>query len=454
MVSHQKKIQHLMLRAGFGIAPWELESFKNKPLSELVTQLFVDSEKYKDIKYLPYPLNEREQQEGAGGAKLVKLFFKSFAELEQLNEQWLYKMTHTQAVLREKMVFFWHNHFATSVNFGYLMQEQNNTIRRHALGNFGDLLHAMAKDPAMILYLNNHQNVKGNPNENFARELMELFTLGVGNYSEQDIKEAARAFTGWSLSNSGAYTFNPDKHDAEEKTFFGEKRNFSGEQIIDTLLKNKQTARFVTTKIYKEFVNHDVNKDLIEVLSDLFYQSNYDIATLMRAIFSASWFYDEQNIGTKIASPVELIVRFKKYFQLEFLKTKQLINYQKALGQVLFFPPNVAGWKGQTAWIDSASLLIRLSSISYINEEGRGMKLNAKPQFEEKFNEKRPDQGVQRLTANWDKILEWCTQKNDQQLCDFFIQTSTTSLDLNLLSNISTRDKVVRILTFPEFQLL
>ena len=118
MVSHQKKIQHLMLRAGFGIAPWELESFKNKPLSELVTQLFVDSEKYKDIKYLPYPLNEREQQEGAGGAKLVKLFFKSFAELEQLNEQWLYKMTHTQAVLREKMVFFWHNHFDTSGNFG------------------------------------------------------------------------------------------------------------------------------------------------------------------------------------------------------------------------------------------------------------------------------------------------------------------------------------------------
>jgi len=332
-----------MLRAGFGANQAQIDAALDRSIPDLLEELFAHSATYKDIHYLPYPLNEKEQRKGAGGLKLIKLFLTSFSEMEQLNEQWIFKMTYTKAVLREKLVFFWHNHFATSVNFAYLMQEQNNTIRKHALGKFGDLLHAIAKDSAMIIYLNNQQNVKDHPNENFAREVMELITLGIGHYTEKDIKEAAKAFTGWSVSDAGEYVFNEEKHDFGEKEFMGETKAFTGEEIIAKLLENKQTARFITTKIYREFVNYKINEDHIESLTDTFYKSDYDIELLIREIFSAEWFYDDANIGAKIASPVELIVRIKKYLELEFNDLKHLINYQKALGQVLFFPPNVAG---------------------------------------------------------------------------------------------------------------
>jgi hypothetical protein len=174
-------------------------------LKNIVNDLFESSKNYKPLNYLPYPLNEKEQKKGAGAGKQIKLFFKSVAEMEQLNEQWIFKMTYTKAVLREKITFFWHNHFATSMQIAYLMQVQNNTLRANALGSFKTMLHAVSKDPAMIIYLNNQQNVKDHPNENFAREVMELFTLGEGNYTEKDIKEAARAFTGWTTNKMGDF---------------------------------------------------------------------------------------------------------------------------------------------------------------------------------------------------------------------------------------------------------
>lgn len=454
MASHQKKIQHLMLRAGFGASPQEIDLLKDKKIPEIVDQLFADSEEFKDINYLPYPLNEKEQRKGAGGLKQVKLFIKSFAEMEQLNEQWIFKMTYTKAALREKLVFFWHNHFATSVTFAYLMQQQNNTIRKHALGKFGDLLHAMAKDPAMIIYLNNQQNIKDHPNENFAREVMELFTLGIGHYTEKDIKEAARAFTGWSITNAGEYIFKSDKHDFGEKEFMGEKGNFTGEEIIEKLLANKQTAKYITTKIYREFVNAKLNEKRIEKLAENFFNSGYDIAQLMKEIYTSDWFYDDENIGAKIVSPVELIVRFKKYFEIEFLQLKYLINYQKALGQVLFFPPNVAGWKGDATWIDGASLLIRLNSIAFINEEGLSLDIAGKPQFEEELQDNRQPNKSKKLSAKWDPVLDWCNGKSDEELVDFFIQADASKMDLSLLKDLDTRDKIIRLLTYPEFQLI
>jgi hypothetical protein len=454
MASHQTKIQHLFLRAGFGETPDIIQNLVKKDLKNIVNDLFDSSKNYKPLNYLPYPLNEKEQKKGAGAGKQIKLFFKSVAEMEQLNEQWIFKMTYTKAVLREKMTFFWHNHFATSMQIAYLMQVQNNTLRANALGSFKTMLHAISKDPAMIIYLNNQQNVKDHPNENFAREVMELFTLGEGNYTEKDIKEAARAFTGWTTNKMGDFEFVDKKHDFGEKEFMGKKGNFNGEEIIDILLENPQTAKYITTKLYKEFVNAKVDKVRVHKLSTEFFESGYDIEKLMRAIFSAEWFYDDENIGCKICSPVELIVRYKKYLEIEFLELKYLVNFQKGLGQVLFFPPNVAGWKGDTHWIDSTSLLLRLNTISYINEDGLSLDIHGKPAFEAELEDKPTSKGKKKLSAVWEPFLKSLKDKSDDELIEIFIQSSRTSINKDLLTGLSPKAKIIQILTFPEFQLI
>lgn len=454
MANERTKIQHLYLRAAFGAKPKEIDDLATKPLDKVVDDLFEASAKFKQINYLPYPLNEKEQKKGAGGIKMVKLFIKSFAEMEKLNEQWIFKLTHTKASLRDKMVFFWHNHFSTSVPYGYLMQEQNNLIRTHALGKFGDLIHAISKDPAMIIYLNNQQNVKGHPNENFAREVMELFTLGIGNYTEKDIKEAARAFTGWAVTNTGEFIFKEKQHDNDSKEFMGKTGNFGGEDIINMLLENKQTARYIVSKIYKEFVNQNLPNERLEKLSEQFYNSQYDIEDLMKTIFKSDWFYEDENIGVKICSPVEFIVRLKKYLEVEFTELKYLINYQKALGQVLFFPPNVAGWKGHTTWIDSASLLLRLNTINFIKEDGLSLDINGKPAFEKELEDKRSNDQSKKLSAKWDELIDYCENKTAQELIDCFIQTEKNHIDLKLFEGLSAQDKIVQLFTLPEFQLI
>ena len=317
MASQQQKIQHLFLRAAFGETPDVVNARLAKPLHSIVEELFESSQDYKDIAYLPYPLNEKEERKGLGPYQILKMILKSRKDTEELNLEWIFKMTYTKAQVREKMTFFWHNHFSTNTPFAYLMQEQNNKLRKYALGKFGDLLHAVSKDPAMIFYLNNQENKKGHPNENFAREVMELFTLGEGHYTEQDIKEAARAFTGWTVNTKGQYEFNEKNHDFGEKVFMNKKGNFNGDDVIDIILENRQTAVFIVSKIYREFVNYTINDQRINELADSFFKSGYDISALMKTIFTADWFYDEENIGCKICSPVELIVRYKKLISLE-----------------------------------------------------------------------------------------------------------------------------------------
>jgi uncharacterized protein (DUF1800 family) len=394
----------------------------------------------------------------------VKMILKSKQDVEELNTEWLFKMTHTKAVLREKMVFFWHNHFATSVPFAYLMQEQNNVIRKFALGKFSDLLRAIASDPAMILYLNNQQNKKNHPNENFAREVMELFTLGIGNYTEKDIREAARAFTGWTVNAKGEFEFHPKQHDEDEKEFMGKKGNFNGEDIISILLQNKQTAVFVTEKIYKEFVNPNINKIHTKELADVFFNSDYDIQVLMRHIFSSDWFYDDVNIGSKISSPVELIVRYRKLLKIEFKEDKPLLNLQKALGQVLFFPPNVAGWKGGTSWIDSTSLLLRLSMPQFILNRGE-ISLKAKPAFEamEESEETKIKKG--KINSDWSFLLDSLVGLTEEQaldfLLEFLLQPDAKKINRDLLKaqKGSSKDErliamIANIMALPEFQMI
>jgi uncharacterized protein (DUF1800 family) len=237
------------------------------------------------------------------------------------------------------------------------------------LGNFGDLLKEVSKSAAMLNFLNNQQNRKDHPNENFAREVMELFTLGRGHYTENDIKDAARAFTGWSANLKGEFIFRKFQHDFGSKTVLGRTGNFDGGDVLDILLEEKQTAKYLSYKIYKFFVNENqVDNAKVDWLADRFYKNNYNIAKLLEDIFTSDWFYDEKNIGANIKSPVELLVGIQRILPMKLENEEALMLVQRVLGQLLFYPPNVAGWPGGRSWIDSSSLMMRMRIPKLIND--------------------------------------------------------------------------------------
>lgn len=358
-MTFSSKTRHFFWRAGFGV-PWkQWETEKDKSIVELVEKQFQYSRKVDDTivtTELPPKLKELRAMSKDKRREFIR---KSRRQVKALNLQWYQQMMNTRAQLREKMTLFWHGHFACRSKNIFHAQLQLNTLRKHALGNFHELVEAIAKDPAMLQYLNNQQNRKKKPNENFARELMELFTIGRGNYTEQDIKESARAFTGWAFDGND-FVFRSHLHDDGTKTFMGKTGNFNGEDIIKILLEKRQTARYIVGKVYKYFVNDTPNATVIEQLATQFYDSGYDISGLMKTIFMADWFYALENIGTKIKSPVEYLVGLQRELGLRFENENAVLFMQKVLGQMLLNPPNVAGWAGGQDWIDSSSLLFRM----------------------------------------------------------------------------------------------
>ncbi|RYY18893.1 MAG: DUF1800 domain-containing protein, partial [Cytophagaceae bacterium] len=284
---------------------------------------------------------------------------------------WMDRMATGPAQLREKMALFWHGHFACRVRKPDDSLQLLNTIRQHALGKFGDLLLAVSQEPGMLQFLNNIQNKKAQPNENFAREVMELFTMGRGTYSETDVKEAARAFTGWNYDGQNRFKFKERDHDDGPKTFLGHTGNLKGEDVLTIILQQPATATFVVTKLYRFFVNDVPDQGHVGALAAAFRKSDYDLADLVERLFSAGWFYDKANVGGRIKSPVELVAGLRRTLGLQVDNAQPLLGYQKALGQVLFLPPNVAGWPGGRSWIDSSSLLLRLElpAILFKNAE-------------------------------------------------------------------------------------
>ncbi|HZY87197.1 MAG TPA: DUF1800 domain-containing protein, partial [Gemmataceae bacterium] len=291
---------------------------------------------------------------------------------EQLRAWWLYCMLHSGHPLREKLTLFWHNHFATSilkVNSTTAMFGQNKLLRQHALGKFGPFLQAMSKDPAMLRWLDSNSNIKGRANENYARELMELFSLGVGNYTEKDIREAARAFTGWG-TNGDAYEFNPYFHDTGPKTVLGQTGNFNGDDVVRIVLKRPVAARFLVRKLYRDFLSeqHDPPDSLIEPLADSFRKSDYDIAQLMRTMLSSRHFFSDYAFRQRIKGPVEYVLGAVRAVYPEYppgdpnrqnMPLRALVSRIDAMGQPLFAPPNVKGWRGAEAWLTTSTLLAR-----------------------------------------------------------------------------------------------
>ncbi|TXF89803.1 DUF1800 domain-containing protein [Neolewinella aurantiaca] len=354
------KLLHLYRRAGFGLSPSEWQDRRNWSLDQAIDDLFLRAQSRA-------PLPEGDHPEYTRGGMMAAARRKELQKMERqammsINHNWLSRMAAPgESSLLERMCFFWHGHFACEVKAGLLAIRQLNTLRAHGLGNFRDLVLAVARDPAMIRYLNNQQNRKFSPNENFARELMELFTIGRGHYTEMDVKEAARAFTGWSGNLAGEYVFRARQHDNGTKTFMGKTGNFNGEDIIDIILEQEETARFICRKVYRHFVNDTVDESHVNTLAAEFRSLDYDIAALMRSVFSSDWFYASENTGNKIKSPVELLAGTMRQLEVSNIATQGLIGLQFALGQVLFRPPNVAGWPGGRTWIDNSTLLLRLN---------------------------------------------------------------------------------------------
>ena len=288
---------------------------------------------------------------------------EQFEKGVELRGWWLTEMLTTPSPLTEKMVLFWHNHFTSSlqkVKSPPLMYRQNLLLRRHALGYFGDMLHEVSKDPAMVVYLDNASNRKGRPNENFAREVMELFTLGEGNYGEQDIKEAARAFTGWSIDpDSGEFVFRRQAHDEDVKTVLGRSGNFDGDAVLDILLAQPRTAEFIVSKLWREFVSPNPNPAEVRRIARMFRDNRYNIKVALRALLVSDAFYAPQNRAALIKSPIDLIVGTLRQFRYTTGEVTPFLFVSRQLGQDLFAPPNVKGWPGGEAWINSATLLAR-----------------------------------------------------------------------------------------------
>ncbi|MBC8045615.1 MAG: DUF1800 domain-containing protein [Fimbriimonadaceae bacterium] len=465
MISHQQKIQHLYLRAAFGEKPDIIQKKSRLAIEKNVDELFVNAQRYLSLKTMEDPIKSNGRP--VSNLKILFMILRSKEETLKMNVDWLNMMSESASPLREKMTFFWHNHFATSTPFAWLMQVQNNTLRKNSLSSFRKLLHAVAKDPAMIIYLNNHQNKKDAPNENFAREVMELFTLGEGNiYTEKDIKEAARAFTGWTVNKKGEYEFEKEDHDFGEKEFLGRKGNFNGEEILDIILQQKQTANHIASKIYKEFVNEEVDEEIVANLAEEFYTNDYDIKKLMEQIFVADWFYDEKNIGSKISSPVELIVRYKKLINFDVKRDDGLFYMQRLLGQTLFFPPSVAGWKGGKNWIDSSSLFLRMNMPARILNDG-GFDVRPKPEFEDVSDDTMlKTKKKASVQSDWNGLVRIFekVKKEDltQSVLDAFIQSPQTDIDKSIIEKYmdhsSDEKRIIStcaaVFSLPEFQLI
>lgn len=283
--------------------------------------------------------------------------------LNDLTERWVHAMATARAPLREKMTLFLHGHFATSaekVGSTYKLWRQNDLFRRLGLGDFRELTKAVSRDPAMLQYLDGVRNKKGRPNENFAREVMELFTLGEGNYSEADITEAARAFTGYRIDDgTEEFVFVEGLHDDTPKTVLGRTGAFTGDEVIDILFEQPAAAEFLAGKLWRFFVAEDPDPRLVKRLAAVYRSHGYGTRDLLRVVFRSREFYAPEVVGRLVKSPAQWLVQAARELECPVPGGTALRRALEAMGQVLFRPPNVKGWDGGRSWINASTLLVR-----------------------------------------------------------------------------------------------
>ena len=452
--------KHLLWRAGFGAGINQFEDLTNKSSNYFLSNLL----KEEPFTYINYDTQDTDTEtmdymnEKSPAEKRKEIQKINRRQNEELNLNFLYKMVTGTEQLREKMAFFWHGHFASRVQNPKFNRQILNVIRKNALGNFRELLFEVSQAPAMLNFLNNQQNKKDHPNENFAREVMELFTMGRGNYTEKDIREGARAFTGWGYDKEGNFQERKKLHDEGSKTFLRKTGNFTGSEVLDIILEQKATSRFITAKIYRFFVNEIEDKAIIDQLADHFYESGYDIKKLMFEIFSSSWFYDQKNIGNRIKSPIELMAGIMRTLPMNIQNPENLIVYQKLLGQMLLYPPNVSGWPTGKSWIDSSTLMLRLQ-IPQICSGLRPLEYSPRPDDDIDMGMKSRENALNKafknpnITIDWDRVENVFSGKNP---AEYLIQNSK-SLDMNSVKNFSDNSikmNVINLMSTPEYQLM
>ena len=342
-----------MRRGGFGAKPSEI-----KELVELGPAKTIDRILSKNN---TQALEAFEQE----SSQIVSAV-RSGGSIDSLAAWWLHRMIHTPSPLVEKITLFWHGHFATGadkVNDIELMVQQNKLLREHALGDFRKMVHEVSKDPAMLLYLDSASNRKTHPNENYARELMELFCLGEGNYTEQDVQQLARCFTGWEIRRK-SFRFNPYQHDSGLKTLLDRQGIESGQEAIDAVLAHRSMPTFIAGKLVRFFVCDEPNPtpEFLEPLAEVFRKSQFTIEPLVRTILSSKLMLSDWSVGKKVRSPIDFMVESIRSLQVT-TNLDRLAKGLDGIGQALFNPPNVKGWDGGRAWINSSTLIGRSNLI-------------------------------------------------------------------------------------------
>jgi hypothetical protein len=363
--------EHLLNRAGFGGTPAEIARLVSIGQVAAVDELVNDSALGSDSglpgfvtqTYLRRdPERMRSMSEDERREALQEARRNDQAQVLRFRNWWIDRMVRTSAPLEEKMTLFWAGHFTSSqrdVRNSVHMIQQNQMLREHALGSFRLMLHEVARDPAMLEYLDNNRNRKGSPNENFAREVMELFTLGVGNYTEEDIREAARAFTGWTFQGD-RFVLNRRQHDFATKTVLGKKGNWNGDEVLDILLEQPAAPKFVAARLLGFFLTPEPSEAMVARYAALLRKNDWNLKPVMRALFLDPQFYSEEYACSRILGPVEFAVSIARKLPGERKPPPFLVALAcDQLGQSLLAPPNVKGWEGGEAWITTATLLER-----------------------------------------------------------------------------------------------
>lgn len=458
---------HLLSRAGFGGSPDSVSSLYSLGRRAAVERLLAGDE---DADIFPppqlTPVAEaywafRQANMMAEGEEkretLAELRRAQEEQLRAVRAWWLQRMRYSRYPLREKMTLFWHGHFATSfdkVNSANLMYQQNETLRTHALGNFNSLTKDISRDPAMMRYLDLNRSEAKRPNENFARELMELFTLGEGvRYTEVDVREAARALTGYRMTPaSGAFRYQPKAADLTEKTFLGQTGNWNGDDVIDIICQQRECAAFISRKIWVYLAGTEPGPDLQARLTRRLLDEKYEIKPLLREILLSPEFSSPEVVRHQVKSPVQWLVQISQSLEAPLPPPNACEFMLRSMGQVLFAPPNVKGWAGGRAWINGSTYLLRCNLAGTIAGA------------DDKPLEKSRDA----IPVEWDRIAPAEMRKNPDALCDSlafrFLNVPLEPADRQKviaflvkrgpdINDATMRDCAHLIMSTPEFQL-
>jgi len=460
------KAAHLLNRAGFGGTRQEIEETTQLGPTDAVDKLLdfpnasADEMSQEDVPDLSgiegLPKNFRELKKLLDGkseqerqALRQKFMQANRQALDAQAAWWLKRMAYGPHPLQEKLTLFWHGHFTTSAKderSALLIWKQNETLRRYAAGNFRQFVQQISRDPAMLDYLNNSQNRKQQPNENYARELMELFTLGIGNYTERDIKEAARAFTGWA-HNGEDYVFRKFDHDEGEKTFFNKRGNFNGDDVIDIILLQQRCGQYIGRKIFSHLAYESLEPGLEESLGNVLRENKYDLRPLLRTILTSKAFYSPQAIGAQIKSPIQLTIGTIRMLELEMPPTRMLMGALNQMGQMPYFPPNVKGWPGGRAWINTSTLFVRYNTAVWL--AGGEVPINSgRPFAEVVMNARARRFDPVETTEAEPAVDEWV-----QRLIQRPIEPAKRQVLINAMKEQSLREMIQLIVSMPEYQL-